>query len=114
MTQTPFSEQQQQPKMAHTTDEFDPVHARLSPTSQVAVHIAQKGYQAGSIVGVLGVLPVSVIRAWRNNRSISAADLLRRVGISSLSGVAATGGRAYALQCTSTADVYKHAVQWLQ
>jgi hypothetical protein len=73
-------------------NDFDPVHSRLSPTAQVASHILQKGYQAGSVVGSLVVLPASVALAWLYyKKPVSPSDLIRRVGISCVAGVAATG-----------------------
>lgn len=72
--------------------EYNPVHSRLSPTAQVASHILQKGYQAGSIVGSFAVLPASVALAWLYyKKPVSPSDLVRRVGISCAAGVGAIG-----------------------
>ncbi|PNH11996.1 hypothetical protein TSOC_001126 [Tetrabaena socialis] len=65
-------------------DEYVPP---ASPAAYVMWHILEKGFQAGSIIGVAAVVPTLFL--WRKVREPAA--LLRAMGYSSLVGVAATG-----------------------
>lgn len=64
----------------------DDYKAPASPAAYVYWHILQKGWQAGSLIGVAGVVPVLAL--WKKVRD--PATLLRAINYSALSGTAAT------------------------
>lgn len=83
----------------------DDYKAPASPAAYVYWHILQKGWQAGSLIGVAGVVPVLAL--WKKVRD--PATLLRAINYSALSGTAATGMLSYLLtnaaNCVSCATL---------
>lgn len=80
-------------------DDFDPIQQRMSPSMQVYTHILQKGFQAGSIVGTCAVVPATVAyTALYRKAGVDLLQLVRRAGVSSVTGVTLTGTEG-SLEC---------------
>jgi hypothetical protein len=70
--------------------DFDPTQQALSPAAQVFSHILQKGIQAGSIIGICAVVPLTAAYALYRKTPVDKLQLLRKIGVSCNTGTALT------------------------